>query len=321
MESRFCTSCGAGLNPDGTCSNPDCVNARKGSNRREGQQSRAFSKDTGYSSPKYAQSENVSGETGKRIVPDCVNADDGEIPIRQYDIARLRSPFKLNFAEGRLQVTNKRILFRTSGRSLIGPTSSQYEFAIEEVAGVELHRQAHFNFISALFWLVITFLAYEISQNVFSVIGSWGFISSVVMILFAVISLSVFLLLKGKAEIRHIILSLTYSYVLATQTSLSSLLGARDPGFLTSTACTIIFACFLINLFCVILAPNLMIFIRTKGGSPSIEIQRKKVFGIVPQEGTGFSQVMPGPDFDKAEKELGALIREIQHSGNAQFDS
>ena len=82
------------------------------------------------------EAENVY-ERGMKIVPDCISADEGEIPIRQYVVAKLRTLHKLNWAEGRLQITNKRVIFRAPGHALMGRTVLQHEFAIDEIAGVE----------------------------------------------------------------------------------------------------------------------------------------------------------------------------------------
>lgn len=59
-------------------------------------------------------------EHGLKIVPDCISANDGEIPIKQYDFAKLRTRFMLEKSYGRLQITNKRVIFRAAGRSPLG---------------------------------------------------------------------------------------------------------------------------------------------------------------------------------------------------------
>ena len=59
-------------------------------------------------------------ERGKKIVPELVAPCEQEIPVKQYDICNARSKIRGVWQEGRLQVTNKRILFRMSGRSWIG---------------------------------------------------------------------------------------------------------------------------------------------------------------------------------------------------------
>ena len=59
-------------------------------------------------------------ERGMKIVPDLIQPCGQEIPVRQYDLCTTRSLLKGMWQEGRLQVTNKRVLFRLSGRNWSG---------------------------------------------------------------------------------------------------------------------------------------------------------------------------------------------------------
>ena len=70
-------------------------------------------------------------------MPDLIAPCEQEIPIKQYQLCNARSRLRGLWQEGRIQVTNKRILFRLSGRSWIGRAMSHTEFTIDEVAGVE----------------------------------------------------------------------------------------------------------------------------------------------------------------------------------------
>lgn len=320
MEKKFCTECGSALNADGTCPNPDCSKAATKQKTFPSKETIQTQAKTAFQNAAAAVNVNQFDESGEKIVPDCVNPDQDEVPIRQYDIARLRSFFKLNFAEGRLQVTNKRIIFRTSGRSIIGPTTSQYEFALEEVAGVELRKEAHFNFQGGIFWTLVTALIYWMTSGIFSAVISWGAVSSILAVILAVVSVGIFFVIPKKAEICHLILSLCASYAITLHGTFSNLIGIKEPTLFESFSSTIMYIAYAINLVRLILEPNLLLFVKTKGGTPAFDIQRKKRFGIIPQEGTGFSQVIPGPDFDAAVKELGALIREIQHNGSIKND-
>ena len=98
-------------------------------------------------------------ERERKIVPDCVKPNDGEIPVKQYNIAVLRTRIKFMRAEGRMQVTNKRLLFRATGRSLTGRTFLQHEFSLTDIAGIEIRKDwriSLFNFFGAILlaWLV-----------------------------------------------------------------------------------------------------------------------------------------------------------------------
>lgn len=74
-------------------------------------------------------------EIEKNIVPDNIEADEGEVPIKQYNVVTFRS--KTAKAEGRLQLTNKRVLFRASGLSLKKQITVQDEFAIDEIEEIQ----------------------------------------------------------------------------------------------------------------------------------------------------------------------------------------
>ena len=61
-----------------------------------------------------------------------------------------------------------------------------------------------------------------------------------------------------------------------------------------------------------IFVPGVSLELKTKGASPAISIRRKRMFTKLQGDDSGFTHVLPGPDYEKAVKELGALLREIQ---------
>ena len=95
-------------------------------------------------------------ERGQRIVPDSIKTNESEIPVKQYDIAVLWTLLKFERAEGRMQVTNKRVIFRACGRSMAGRTTLQHEFAIDEIAGIEARRDYKFSFLHFLGASILT---------------------------------------------------------------------------------------------------------------------------------------------------------------------
>jgi len=101
-------------------------------------------------------------ERGQQIVPDSIKANEGEVPVRQYVIAVLRNLLRFERSEGRLQVTNKRVIFRAAGTSLRGRTTLHQEYAIDEIAGIEARNNYKFNFLYLIFSLLIIFCAYFI---------------------------------------------------------------------------------------------------------------------------------------------------------------
>jgi len=110
-------------------------------------------------------------ERGQKIIPQNICSNEGEIPIRQYNLAVLRSRIKFMRAEGRMQVTNKRLIFRAPGRSLMGKTTLQHEFAIDDIAGLEIRKDYRFSFWDLLLGLYIA-LGFFYSVFMVSPLGS-----------------------------------------------------------------------------------------------------------------------------------------------------
>ncbi|MBO5486608.1 MAG: hypothetical protein J5988_06740, partial [Eubacterium sp.] len=97
-------------------------------------------------------------EDDMNIIPDVVKPNEGEVPIRQYTVAKLRNRFAfIPYAQaiGRMQVTNKRVIFRAPGRSIGGRTSLQHEFLIDEIGGIEARREFVFKFVDLLVALIV----------------------------------------------------------------------------------------------------------------------------------------------------------------------
>ena len=98
-------------------------------------------------------------ERGMKIVPACIRPVKNEATVKQYNIAVLRNLFKFERAEGRIQVTTKRVIFRAAGRSIGGRTTLQQEFAINEIAGMEARKNYKFSFIYLIFAVIIFLFA------------------------------------------------------------------------------------------------------------------------------------------------------------------
>ena len=107
-------------------------------------------------------------ERGMNIVPDCIKPIAGEVPIKQYNVAVLRNVLRYERAEGRMQVTNKRVVFRAAGRSIGGRTALQQEFGIDKLAGVESQRNYRFGFVYLLVGILVTSIAMLLSVLLFS---------------------------------------------------------------------------------------------------------------------------------------------------------
>ena len=104
-------------------------------------------------------------ERGKQIVPDLVAPCEKEIPIKQYHVVNIRSRLQGLWAEGRIMVTNKRLLFRASGRSFIGRTRIEQEYELDEISGINISQGVRFSFYDFFISLALAglcgFLAFQ----------------------------------------------------------------------------------------------------------------------------------------------------------------
>ncbi len=73
------------------------------------------------------------------------------MPIRQVRCGGAAQPPETGAGgRGRLQVTNKRLLFRATGRSVRGKTTLQHEFALDDMKGFEIHKNYRFSILDLL---------------------------------------------------------------------------------------------------------------------------------------------------------------------------
>lgn len=266
-------------------------------------------------------------ERGQQIIPDTIKANESEIPIRQYDhIAKLRSRCKLTWAEGKMQLTNKRLIFRAPGRCLIsGNTVLQHEFAIDDIAGIELRRDHRFSFLDFLIGYLISFVGC-LPMAAFSALGIESPAISVILALLASVALLVPFFKIG-SEKRRLKL-FVFACLASSFLSIFMTLGIRHEFFTgLGIIVAIPLAIVLIYLYLrVIFQPNLNITVKTNSGTGAIEIRRKhKPFGLGVLFGfgsgqiveyTGYDEVLPDVDTDRAVRELGAIINDIQKLGD-----
>lgn len=118
---------------------------------------------TGMSEP----TSNVSDpfEHNVPIVPDCIQKEDNEIVVKQYNIAKLRTRLKFMKAEGRLMVTNRRILFRAAGTSLTGNILQEHQFNIDEISGIQIHKDYKFSILSFIGCFLLNFFALSLGRG------------------------------------------------------------------------------------------------------------------------------------------------------------
>lgn len=272
-------------------------------------------------------------ERGKKIVPDCIAANDGEVPIKQYNIAKLRTRLIFARAEGRLQVTNKRVLFRATGRSLFGKVSLHEEFKIDELAGVEFRNRPEFNIFNLLSGLIIITACASAGAG----LAVWldnGFIRFL-SVVFGIAAIAAWIFLtvifsKSKSSKRYYAARLAVlSFCGGSLTyfgggSFFSLFGFDDEGLIYLILSALIYILILVTLFLYVFVPNLIIKVKTKGSFSGIEVVKEQpmalfsfLFGMNKDESSGFLEVLPWTDTDSAIRELGTLIDDIQTLGDA----
>ena len=267
-------------------------------------------------------------ERGMQIVPDNLTLNEGEVPIRQYDVAVLRSRLKLQRAEGRLQVTNKRLLFRATGRSVRGKTTLQHEFALDDMKGFEIHKDYRFSFLD----LLVALICVAVVGSLFGAMVTALFRSS------AVVG-AIFGLLLGAASVvpfflmyRRFFLKLLCSaagtmsvFPVFMLSRMAARYAGGGWGFLLGLSGIVLVCAFVVliaGLFLFSFKPNLVFDFKTMGGGAPIQIRRKTggFFGMPRMEYSGFNEVLPAADTERALREVGALINDIQKLGDRAIE-
>lgn len=318
---KYCKFCGLPIEEGKECNCEGAQNSKKQSGTTASDMKNKFKENVGIPNEK-GRAE--SYERGKQIVPDCITANEGEVPIRQYDIAVLRSIMKGASAEGKLQVTNQRVLFRASGFSLLGPNKMQYEFAINEIAGIEIrndHRLGIFHlFVSGI---AVSYLTSAASSIFNKIAGVSSFLSGILALVLFAWAMLFFVSVKRKQFFKLFFNSIAAGalsvHAFTTKFMVIPMLSGNISSFIEGI-CLIVL---LINIIMIAFVPNLVLEVKTKGANSSIEIRRKESNGILAfmfnmpkKEYTGYSDVMPGKDIEKARKELGALINDVNMLGD-----
>ena len=74
-------------------------------------------------------------------------------------------------------VTNRRILFRAAGTSLTGNLLQEHEFDLDELAGIEMHKDYKFSLLNLFGSIAIEVLALYLTIALFSNTGNGGTIA------------------------------------------------------------------------------------------------------------------------------------------------
>lgn len=265
------------------------------------------------------------------VIPRFINASEGEICVKQYDIATFKNMLMgfLTYSKAncKLLVTNKRVLLSARGRDIKGELNFQNEFSLSDIAGISLVSEYIPNPFKFILGLIISIFI----NTIFLGIGggsydSGGFIMGILCIIIGVVAC---IMIKNN----NVLMLLASNMILAGAT-LSGGVGALTSMMTfesrqTAVLKLIIFGTIaflaLIYTFLRIWAfsqvPNLTLSINTKSSFPAIDMRKreKKFFGLVSDASgtnTGFDYVVPSVDTDLAIRELGSLISDIQSHGD-----
>lgn len=243
------------------------------------------------------------------IVPDCVQPEENEIIVKQYNLAQLRTRLKFMKAEGRMMVTNRRVLFRATGTSLTGHIIQQHQFDLDELSGIEMHKDYKFSLLNffgsvlllllATIWITSMFLGTSSGAAV-----ALGFILGVAGLVPTFLVYKHFWLKLLAAIFSFAGFQAAYSC--SGESGLLNLLRILSGIIL------------LVDLIIVCFVPNLVIKIKTKGGTGAIVIGSKEILlrRRTGDEYSGFAEVLPWEDTVMAMDELGTMIDDLKKHGD-----
>ena len=244
-------------------------------------------------------------ERNRQIAGDLIECCEGEVHVKQYHVANFRSRLQWLWAEGKIQVTNKRVILRASGRSIIGRTVLQQEYIIDEIAGVGVSKGVRFSFWDFILVLLLLF------PICFTVIG--GMVAGVFMQNDTLGYIIACILGFGALAPNFLIRKRLFFKSLCCASSAGAFLATARFGSGFFNILGIIAALLgIFTLFLFALKPSVSIAIMSKAGTGSpIAIFSTQHFRL-----ENAKEILPAPETDLANKELGAIISDIQKFGD-----
>ena len=243
------------------------------------------------------------------IVPDCVEAEDNEVIVKQYNLAMLRTRLKFMKAEGRLMVTNRRVLFRAAGTSLTGNILQEHQFNLDEIGGIEIHKDYKFSILSFLGCLILSGFAFVLPEYLFATTGD-----TLTMILGLIFGLAC--MVPTFVVYKHFWIKLFFA--MAGSGCLLLAYTLSDSNILFGILALLGTLLLIIDLMIVCFVPNLVVKVKTKGAQGAVVIgSQKSMFSRkTGDDYSGFAEVMPWEDTVMAMNELGTMIDDLQKQGD-----
>lgn len=243
------------------------------------------------------------------IVPDCIAAEENEIVVKQYNVAKLRSRLKFMKAEGRLMVTNRRVLFRATGTSLTGNIAQEHQFNLDEIAGIEIIKDYKFSLLNLILGILANVLAFLLVARVFQNVVQAG--AAIIGFILGCLAVAPTFIVYKRFGLKLV------GAIFGTLCFMISYSASNFNGLLKLFVFVSLIVT-LIDLIIVCFVPNLVFKIKTKGAANAILIKRQKSLWsfISGDEGNGFSEVLPWDDTMMAMNELGTMIDDLQKHGD-----
>lgn len=240
-------------------------------------------------------------ERGARLTPDLIQPCSDEIIIRQYDVCTVRSALKGLWQDGRLLVTNKRIVFRLSGRNWLGKEQTSKEFDIDDIAGVDMSYSSKINFGAILINALIATIPASIASILGFGIPMLGSILGILLYVFFLV------FLRGHHTFKSIIFFVALALISAAPEAFGEF---GNVILIAGTLITVI------HFYLASLRPSFSFKVLTKSATAA-PISAEKMPGIFSALSGGITgSILPGKDADRAMDELGAMINDIQKYGD-----
>ena len=269
-------------------------------------------------------------ERERQITPDCLDLDDGEIPVKQYNIGILRSRLRFQRSEGRLQITNKRVLFRATGYSPAGKTTYQHAFALDKIDGIEIHKDRRLRIPDLIFVLLWASMGYMFATLITGLLAVCfleneflGYLLSLTVFGIGCATGANFFIKKEHFFSKMILLSVGKGAILSL--SFFCFEAAEKLDFLGVFMLAVAFLLEILYCICaflVVIKPNLMIEVKTSSGTPAVQIKHREMslFWHKHEEFSGFTEILPWKDTDLAIKEVSTIIDDIKTLGDFGVD-
>ena len=315
----YCTRCGKPIQEGERCSCTKKWNLNLESSFSGAQEGAVF---FGVNS----QSADAQYERGQKIVPDNIVPNESEIPVRQYNLCVMRSRIKGARAEGRLQLTNKRILFRAKGVTPVGNTTIQHEFSIDELAGFQIVRNFRFSILDLLLLAFCCFIFWNLGVGVAEALGEtlkgFGLLLSYVLAIAAAVPAFI-RMPRELCACKSILLAISIGLlnVLRKSVYFNKIVLAVLGYILIYLPYVALAVLLIVFALAFSFKPNMEFLVRTKTGEAVIPVRCEKtgfaaVGNVITAQYMGYNEVLPTDETEKAIREIGAIINDIQKLGD-----